>query len=164
MADPREHTAEDLDEAERMAEAALKAIRERKVRAQEEAEEKRRAKEAEQEHQAEEAQKAEAAAEEARAAKAKAEKEEAEKIWAANMAMKEGLLAIVADKERDTAAAAWVKTQVLVKHQKELVKLGAPPDDPLMQAPEGPGPSQQELRDVQREFSGEVEEEETRGG
>jgi hypothetical protein len=46
MADQRAHIDEDLDEAVCVAEAALKVVKERKVRA-EEAEEKQRAEEAE---------------------------------------------------------------------------------------------------------------------
>jgi membrane protein involved in colicin uptake len=105
------------------------------------AEEARKAEEAEWEHQAEEARKAEAVAKEAKAAKAKAE--EAEKIWAANKTMQDGILAHEAKKRRLAEEAAKSKVLALVKHWHELAKLGVLPDDLLMQAPKGPGPSHQ---------------------
>jgi hypothetical protein len=98
-------------------------------------EEARKAEEAEQEHQAKEARKAKAV----RAAKVKAKKEEAQKIRVANEAMKAGLLAIEADEKRATEEAVQLNAVALVKHWQELAKLGVPPGDTLMQAPEGPG-------------------------
>jgi hypothetical protein len=61
-----------------------------------------------------------------------------------------------ANKQRTAkeSAAARAKAQALATHLKKLAKLGITPDDPLMQAPEGPGPSRQEVQDMQREFSG----------
>jgi hypothetical protein len=53
--------------------------------------------------------------------------------------MKQGLLAIRADKEWDTAEAVRFKALAFAKRRKELVKLGLSPGDPLMQVPKGPG-------------------------
>jgi hypothetical protein len=102
---------------------------------------------------AEEAWKAETVAEGARVAKAKVEKEEDEKIQVANKAMKEGLLAIVADKKRAAEEAACLNVLTLAKCPEELAKLGVPPGDPLMQAPKGPGPSRQELQQIQHKVA-----------
>jgi hypothetical protein len=58
-------------------------------------------------------------------------------------AIQEGILAINMEKKR--VAEETTKFNALKKHWKELAKLGVPPDDPLMQAPKGPGPSCQEI-------------------
>jgi hypothetical protein len=44
--------------------------------------------------------------------------------------------------------------QALATRQKNLAKIGVAPDDPIMQAPEGLGPSCQEIWVIQHEFSG----------
>jgi hypothetical protein len=124
------------------------------------AKEKRKAEAAaEEKHKADEAkaQKLEAAEKE-KAARAQAEKEEAERIRAANAAMEAGIVAHEANKQRtaEESAAVRAKAQALATRQKKLAKLGVTPDDPLMQAPEGPGPSRQEVREVQRVFSGKL--------
>jgi hypothetical protein len=156
MADIRANTIEELDEEEHAGVAVLEVIRQRKAKVQEEVEEKwraeeaktkRKAEEAEREQQAEEAQKAE----ETRVAKAKAKAEEAEKIWAANKAMQDGLVVHEAEKRRVAEEATRLKAAAIAKHQ-ELAKLGVAPDNPLMQAPEGPGSSHQELQEIQRSF------------
>jgi hypothetical protein len=138
--------AEEAAEEKRKAEEAA----EEKRKAEEAAEEKRKANEAE-------AQKLEAAEKE-KAAQAQAEKEEAKRIQAANTALEAGIVAHEANKQKmaEESAAARAKAQALATHQKKLAKLGVTPDDPLMQAPEGPGPSRQEVREVQRELSGKL--------
>jgi hypothetical protein len=67
-----------------------------------------------------------------------------------------GIEAHEANKKRiaDEAAAAQVKAQAQATCQKNMAKIGVLPEDPIMQAPEGPGPSSQELRAIQQEFSG----------
>jgi hypothetical protein len=47
--------------------------------------------------------------------------------------------------------AVRLKALALAKCQQELAKLGVPPDDLLMQAPEGPGPSRQEIWQIPNE-------------
>jgi hypothetical protein len=179
MGDAGTPIAGEVDEEERALLAALKAVQDKKARLLQEAEEKRRAEEAEEKWKAEEVAKAKRKAEEAAETKRKAEEAEAkckaeekrkaeeaeaqrvedEKIRAANEAMKVGVAAHMAEVQvtADDAVAARAKELALATCRKKLAKLGVTPDDPLMQAPEGPGPSQQEVRDVQREFSGKPE-------
>jgi hypothetical protein len=57
--------------------------------------------------------------EEARAAKVKVENKEAEKVQAANEAIKEGLLAIEADKKKAAAEAVRLNAVDFVKHWQE---------------------------------------------
>jgi hypothetical protein len=168
IADTREHTIEELNKEEHAAAATLEAIRQRITKVQQEAEEKWRAEEAEakckpeeaegervteEAWKAKEAQKTKVAAKEARAAKAKAKKEKAEKIRVANAAMQEGLLAHEAEKKRVAEEAPTLKVLALVKRQQELTKLGVPPKDLLMQAPEGLGPSREEMRKICKEVA-----------
>jgi hypothetical protein len=67
--------------------------------------------------------------------------------------MQEAILAVNAEKKRVADETMRLNAIALEKSQRELAKLGVPPDDPLMQAPKGPGPSCQEIREIQREFS-----------
>jgi hypothetical protein len=152
MADAREPTAGGIDEEERVLEATLKALKVKKARLQEKAEEKQRAEEGKEKWKAKEA---EEAAKKEKVAKAQAEKEEAKKIRVANAAMEAGIVAHEANKKRtaDEAAAARVKAQALATRQKNLAKVGVCPDDPLMMVPEGPGPSQEEVRQIHKDVA-----------
>jgi hypothetical protein len=144
--------------------------RRRKKWAEEEAEAKRKAEEAEVKHiaeeawkvkeaewecQTEEAWKAEVAAERDRVVKAQAEAEEAKKIQAANEALQAGIVAHEANKQRvaEEAAAVRVKAQALATCQKNLAKISVPPDNPLMQVPEGLELSREELRRIRKEVA-----------
>jgi hypothetical protein len=121
----------------------------------------RKAEEAKQERQAEQAWEAEAAAEKERAAKA-----QAKNIQATNEAMQARIEAHEANKKRvaEDAAAVRIKAQALVTHQKNLAKLSVPPNDQLMQVPEGPEPSLGGIReDLQRRCPG-FPETKSRGG
>jgi membrane protein involved in colicin uptake len=161
--------AEEVTEEERVLLAALKAVQEKKARLLEEAKEKRKAeaeRKAEEKRKADEAAEAKCKADEAEAQKLKAaekekaaqaqvEKEEAEKIWAANEAMQVGVADHLANVKRaEESAAARVKAQAQVTHQKNLAKIGVRPDDPLMLVPEGPGPSQDEVRNICQQVAG----------
>jgi membrane protein involved in colicin uptake len=150
MADELTPVHDEYAEAVRKAEEMLKTAKERQQKAEEAVEEKRKADEA-----AKNKRKAEEAEKE-KAAQSQAEKEEAERIRAANEAMQVGVAEHMAEVQRtaNDAAAARAKEQALATRRKKLVKLGAAPDNPLMQAPEGSGPSRQEVREVQREFLG----------
>jgi hypothetical protein len=160
MANTRENTVTELDKVGCVAEAVLKAIKERKARAQEEAKEKRRAEEAKEKRKAEEAEwecqakearRAEVVAKEARVAKAKAEK-----IRAANKAMQDGIDAHKAEKKRVEEEAARLKVSALAKRWQELSKLGVLLEDPLMQAPKGPGPSREEVQKIRKDVAGQA--------
>jgi hypothetical protein len=65
--------------------------------------------------------------------------------------MQEGIVAHEAKKKRAAEEAARLKVLTLETCRRELAKLGVPSDDLLMQA--RPGPSCQEMRQIQREFS-----------
>jgi hypothetical protein len=159
MADAQPN-ARGIDEEERVLVAALKAVKERKARILEEAEVKRKAEEKRKADEAEaqwveEARKAKKA-EQAWEAEAAAEKEcaaEALKIRAANEALQVSIEHHVTHKQR-VEEAAQAEAFAFEMHRRKLAVLGAMSDDPLMQATEGPGPSRQELQEVQREFSG----------
>jgi hypothetical protein len=70
-----------------------------------------------------------------------------------NPGMKPGVLGIEANKKRAVKEAARLNILSLAKHRQELAKLCGPPGDPLMQAPKGPAPSQQEIRHIQKEVA-----------
>jgi hypothetical protein len=72
--------------------------------------------------------------------------------------MEVGIVAHEANKKRvaDGAAAARVKEQALGTCQKNLANLGVPPGDPLMQVPEGPEPSREDLRKIHKEVAGQA--------
>jgi hypothetical protein len=154
-----EEEAEEKRRAEEAEEAKARRVAEEARRAEEAAEEARKAEAvAEWECQDEKAWEAEAVAEKEKAAKAHAEKEEAKNIRAANVAMEAGIMAHEANKKRvaHEAAVAQVKAQALATRQRNLVKIGVPPDDPLMLVPEGPGPSREEARKIHKEVAGQA--------
>jgi hypothetical protein len=47
--------------------------------------------------------------------------------------------------------AVQINAQALAKHRQELAKLDVQPRDPLIQAPKGPGPSNQEMWKIRKE-------------
>jgi hypothetical protein len=72
--------------------------------------------------------------------------------------MQAGIEAHEANKKRvaEEAASVWVKVQALATCQKNLAKIGVPPDDPLMQVPEGLELSREELQKISKEVAGQV--------
>jgi hypothetical protein len=143
MADSGKKSIDELepqyDDEERAVADMLRVVREKKecmAKAHQEMDERQKAKEAKERHKAkeserertaEEARKAEEAkwarkaeeswkAEVARVAKEKVNKDEAKRIWAMQEALKEGTLAIKADKTRAAEETAWSNMQAQVKH------------------------------------------------
>jgi hypothetical protein len=153
MADTQEPIAGGIDEEECILEAALKAIKAKKARLQEEAEEKRRVEEAEEKRKAKEAEEKcqadEAEAQRVKKAQKAKEAEEAEKIRAANVAMEKKRVA-------DDAAVARVKAQAQATRQRNLVKIGVAPNDPLMLVPEGLGPGREEVWNIRKQVAGQA--------
>jgi hypothetical protein len=54
------------------------------------------------------------------------------------------------------AAAARVKAQAQATHQRNLVKIGVRPNDPLMLVPKGPGPSWEEVQNIRKQVAGQM--------
>jgi chemotaxis protein histidine kinase CheA len=161
MADAIEHQSDDIDMVVCTAQAALEAALERKKRAEEEAEEKWKAEEAETKRKAEEAERKEAVAKEAeRVAKEAAEKKKAEKAEAeraekartAQAAYEAGIWAVQADQRNSAEQMAWINAQALATKRKNLGRLRVRPNDPLLQAPMGPGPSNAKVRRICKEL------------
>jgi DNA repair exonuclease SbcCD ATPase subunit len=171
MVDTHENTIEGLDEEEHATEAALEAIKERKAKVFEEVEEKWRAEEAELKHKAEEAEEAKRKEEAKRARKAeeaervakeavdkrkaeveKAEAERAEKARVAQATYKAGIRVVQADQRNLAKQTARINAQALAMKYRNLGKLGVWPNDPLMQAPVGPGLSNTEVRRIWKEL------------
>jgi hypothetical protein len=163
MADTREHQGQDLDAIIRAATAALEAALEQKKRADEEAEEKRKAEEAEAKRKAEEAEakqkaeevKAKQKAEEAETKRKaqEAERKEAERMEKARTsqaAYEEGVRAVQADQRKAAEQAARINAQALATKKRNLGNLGVGPNDPLLQSPVGPGPSNAEVRNIRK--------------
>jgi hypothetical protein len=158
MADTREHQGQDLDAIIRAAKAALEAALEQKKRADEEAEEKRKADEAEAKRKADEAEakrKAEEAEEAKRVAKEAAEKKKAEadrmeKARTSQATYEQGIRVVLADQKKSAEQTARINAQALATKKRKLADLGVGPNDPLMQVPVGPGPSNAEVRNIRK--------------
>jgi hypothetical protein len=163
MADTREHQGQDLDAIIRAATAALEAALEQKKKADEEAEEKRKAEEAEAKRKADEAEAkrkaeeaeeakkvAEEAAEKKKAEAERAEADRREKARTSQAAYEQGIRVVLADQKKSAEQTARINAQALATKKRKLADLGVGPNDPLMQVPVGPGPSNAEVRNIRK--------------
>jgi hypothetical protein len=86
-------------------------------------------------------------------AKAEADKVEAERVEKARTAQafyEQGVRNVQADQRSSAEQTARINAQVLATKRRNLGKLRVGPNDPLMQVPVGPGPSNAEVRNICR--------------
>jgi hypothetical protein len=150
-----ENSADELDVQARATEAALQAIKDTRAKLRKEAAEKQQAEQAEckeAERVAKEAaEKKKAEAEKAEAdkkAKAEADRVEAERVEkdrTAQVFYDQGVRNVHAEQRNLAEQTARINAQALATKRRNLGKLGVRPNDPLMQVPKGPGPSNAEV-------------------